>query len=719
MRQEQAQQAARDEKLVPTEDRVKIGKSNLRMDPTLTQKEETYQVMLDIIKNTPCYNAFLTSADVHVIYMHQFWFTIKRVNKSTFYQFHIDNKTCQIDVELFRDILWICPRVQNQQFTVPPSNDSLFEFLLDLGYKGQLKHISEMYVDHMHQPWRTFGAIINRCLSGKTSSNDRLRPLRIEILWGINHKANVDYAALIWEDLQYQIDYQQSKTFIGISTSLIPPKKGRGKGSQGTKVVGILKKATSASKKKKQNKNVSIRDESSDEESEEHEERLVRKPRAGLRPEVLDEPTGDSTDSDEGAGTSPEVPDEIKDKSEAQYNLEDWGSTDDETFLFNDKEEKPEDISWVSTDDDDFEIDDEEDDASIDIEKTDDERTDTDVEDQLKGVAEINIAEEAEEENTERVEEQKDDEELKADEKQKGDDQARDKQVVVPVSTTQKETPNLLQSTSSHCVPSNFGNQFINSPNASLIGTIPENAEVEINSLLDIQIQQDVPNTQQEPFHAVKVLPYAFKKVLQSHTEELKKELFEKRNYKDVIEESVQANVFNEVNKFLPKFLPQAVKEALEKTPSSLELYDALTWLMLLDEATAKGGDNSDRVLKKRDRGDDQDEDPSAGPNQGMKNRRTRKDDEPSKKTSTTKESSKVKTIDDTPEQSWFNEMVQVEKPPLTFDEIHKFCDGTLQSVHKILHERLLNFKFKDIPLREWTTKDKKRTGIMVNKIDD
>ncbi|GKC97256.1 hypothetical protein Tco_1167531 [Tanacetum coccineum] len=65
--------------------------------------------------------------------------------------------------------------------------------------------------------------------------------------------------------------------------------------------------------------------------------------------------------------------------------------------------------------------------------------------------------------------------------------------------------PNLLQSTSSHSVSSNFGNQFINSPNASLIGTILENAEAEINSLLDIQIQQDVPNIQQEPFHAVKV----------------------------------------------------------------------------------------------------------------------------------------------------------------------------------------------------------------------
>ncbi|GJX96898.1 hypothetical protein Tco_0352696 [Tanacetum coccineum] len=55
-------------------------------------------------------------------------------------------------------------------------------------------------------------------------------------------------------------------------------------------------------------------------------------------------------------------------------------------------------------------------------------------------------------------------------------------------------------------------------------------------------------------------------------------------------------------------------------------------------------------------------------------------------------------------------------------DEIHKFCDRTLQSIRNILHERLLNFKFgynKGMPSREWTTKDKRRTCIMLNKIDD
>ncbi|GJX46155.1 hypothetical protein Tco_0271345 [Tanacetum coccineum] len=54
-----------------------------------------------------------------------------------------------------------------------------------------------MYVDHMHQPWRTLAAIINKCLYGKAASNDRLRKSRIDILWGMFYRENVDYPELI------------------------------------------------------------------------------------------------------------------------------------------------------------------------------------------------------------------------------------------------------------------------------------------------------------------------------------------------------------------------------------------------------------------------------------------------------------------------------------------------------------------------------------------
>ncbi|GJZ26099.1 hypothetical protein Tco_0570352 [Tanacetum coccineum] len=50
------------------------------------------------------------------------------------------------------------------------------------------------------------------------------------------------------------------------------------------------------------------------------------------------------------------------------------------------------------------------------------------------------------------------------------------------------------------------------------------------------------------------------------------------------------------------------------------------------------------------------------------------------------------------------------------------FSDGTLKSVHEILHYRLLNFELgynKDMPKRKWTDKDQHRTDIMVKKIDN
>ncbi|GJW06629.1 hypothetical protein Tco_1569052 [Tanacetum coccineum] len=144
MNQEQIQQASCDEALVPSDDKIKINSTNIRIDLTVTQKEETYQVILDIIKNSACYNAFLVTTDVPEIYMQQFWNTI----------------------------LGISPRVPNEDFIIPPSEESIITFLYELGYKGEINKLASMFVDHMHQPWRTLAAIINKCLLGKTSSND-------------------------------------------------------------------------------------------------------------------------------------------------------------------------------------------------------------------------------------------------------------------------------------------------------------------------------------------------------------------------------------------------------------------------------------------------------------------------------------------------------------------------------------------------------------------
>ncbi|GJU02596.1 hypothetical protein Tco_1112934 [Tanacetum coccineum] len=63
----------------------------------------------------------------------------------------------------------------------------------------------------MHQPWRTFATIINRCISRKTTGLDKLRLSRAQILWEMYHNKNVDFFELLWEDFAFQIDNHFSK----------------------------------------------------------------------------------------------------------------------------------------------------------------------------------------------------------------------------------------------------------------------------------------------------------------------------------------------------------------------------------------------------------------------------------------------------------------------------------------------------------------------------
>ncbi|GKB06420.1 hypothetical protein Tco_0834653 [Tanacetum coccineum] len=164
-----AQQVALDNPLVAPENRVQIGKCNIRIDPIKTPKEITYQVVLDSLALSFLYPTFLITAEVPKIYMHQFWHTITKIKNSSSYKFKLDKKKCTINVEVFRDILQICPRLPNKEFDAPPSDEEIVTFIKELGHRGNIKSATKVVVDQMHQPWRTFATIINRCLSGKTS----------------------------------------------------------------------------------------------------------------------------------------------------------------------------------------------------------------------------------------------------------------------------------------------------------------------------------------------------------------------------------------------------------------------------------------------------------------------------------------------------------------------------------------------------------------------
>ncbi|GKF99986.1 hypothetical protein Tco_0301677 [Tanacetum coccineum] len=142
------QQAKLDLELVPREKRLEIRKCNGRINPGKTQREPTFQVVMNALALTPCYSVFLTTTDVPKVYMHQLWDSIHKHDTS--YRFRIDKKKkFYLNLETFRDIFQIFPRVPGQDFDELPTDEDIVSFFKELGHTGGIKSITDV-VDQMY-----------------------------------------------------------------------------------------------------------------------------------------------------------------------------------------------------------------------------------------------------------------------------------------------------------------------------------------------------------------------------------------------------------------------------------------------------------------------------------------------------------------------------------------------------------------------------------------
>nr|GEY80675.1 hypothetical protein [Tanacetum cinerariifolium] len=164
------QQVALDEALVPSTQRLRIGRSNFRLPSNIQSKESTLQVVYDVLPICPFFKAFLVTADVPEIYM-----------------------------------------IPSQSFNELPFEEEILEFFRFLGYSAQIRTLTDVNINKLFQTWRSFGAVINKCLTGKSSGFDSFRLSQAQILWGLYHRRNIDYAFLIWEDFVYQVEHKNHK----------------------------------------------------------------------------------------------------------------------------------------------------------------------------------------------------------------------------------------------------------------------------------------------------------------------------------------------------------------------------------------------------------------------------------------------------------------------------------------------------------------------------
>nr|GEX32935.1 hypothetical protein [Tanacetum cinerariifolium] len=123
----------------------------------------------------------------------------------------MNNKKHTVDLESFREMLHICPRIPGQAFAELPFEEEILEFIWFLGHGATIRTLTDININKLYQSWRSFAAIINKCLTGKISGYDSLRLSQAQILWGLYHTRSIDYAFLIWEDFMYQVEHKNQK----------------------------------------------------------------------------------------------------------------------------------------------------------------------------------------------------------------------------------------------------------------------------------------------------------------------------------------------------------------------------------------------------------------------------------------------------------------------------------------------------------------------------
>ncbi|GKB60579.1 hypothetical protein Tco_0916765, partial [Tanacetum coccineum] len=210
---------------------------------------------------------------------------------------------------------------------------------------------------------------------------------------------------------------------------------------------------------------------------------------ASITPEVPDESVSIFTTLSEGTGITLGVPDEEKGSSEAKVDcVIDWGLENESDYFEKYKTNDEDEYVEYKARNDEYVHKDEYVHDGADKEMKDAEDDETGKDDAAKADAKkIEKVKGADNQSGIKV--------VNVD--QAKDTSAQDNQATAFVSETSKEMLELPSTSSRLSVSSGFSNQFLNlSSDISLMGVVKDSTDEEINSLLDIQIQQEVPQIQ-------------------------------------------------------------------------------------------------------------------------------------------------------------------------------------------------------------------------------
>ncbi|GKB45585.1 hypothetical protein Tco_0896338 [Tanacetum coccineum] len=627
----------------------------MRIDPTKTPEEPTYQVVLDALALTTCYPAFLITAEVQEIYMHQFWHTITKIKNSPSYKFKLEKKKCIIYVEVVRDILQICPRLPNPEFVIPPSSNlEIVSFIKELSpAEITNRKIQNSTAYKTYLAFATGAATPKKARKFKKPAFPSKKKTFVSIEEPAKKPAKKPAARRQSANVQIR-----DTPGVFVSKNKAPAKAERSKGIELLSKAALLKEARlkKAIKQRKRETNI-------------HQA-------GGSRDTDDDDDYDQQSDYEQTVYDNPRTSDDEEETQEDEFihTPEDYVPTDNETNDVDDEEYDR--INKEMYDDVNVKLRD----AKLDGEgKDDEEMTDTG-----------HVKAEHENVNQEVA----------------GDQVKDDAQATFTATPAIQKTKVPLQSSS---ISSDYATKFLNFDN------IPS-ADTEIILMMDIKVQHEDPSIQTSPLltvpdttlkdvdHSLALCATIKSEVLTAIKEYLGTSLDDalyamlQRHTTDLIkEQSVPTDV---VEKLKHQYKPEKSVKDICKNLILKEPYE---------DAMDKGVTNKSKKRKPDDA--DEDEYPSARLNKGLKRKKTSKDAKPSKKAKSTKSSkgttksqpkstsksaqaeetvfedgdtqvphnqeddmdpewNECKTVDNKPTQKWLSDIAKAEKPSKIFDDL-------------------------------------------------
>ncbi|GJT34109.1 retrovirus-related pol polyprotein from transposon TNT 1-94 [Tanacetum coccineum] len=569
------QQVALDNSLVTLEKRLKIERCNARIQFRKLQREETYQ---------------------------------------------LDKKKCRVDTEVFHEILQICLILPNQEFVELPSEEDLVSFIKELGYSGKCDMLFTIHTDQMHQPWRTFAAIINSLKTYYDFATGKVAPKKArkfkKIASPSRKLSSVKEVELVKKAKRVKRPAKKSTatptTGVVIRDTLgesilkkkAPAKADRGKGIELLLDAALLKDAHLKKALEKSRQETHKLQASGLSEG------------ANFKSEVPDESKAKPFDISEGTSVKPgkDESDDVNDDANDDDN-----ANDDDSGNEDDDDEEQHDEEYES-DDDNENVYEEED---VDLYK--------DVDIRSLGV--------------EHEKERKGDEEM-TDADQNVSQEKSYEYVIenahVTLTSSQK-TESLKQSSS---ISSNFSSKFLILDNAPPVVD-------EVASIMNVKNRQEESSTQAPSFFTMPLT--AIPEISTAHT--------------------ITAPPI--ISMITP--LPQLTTPSPHQQP---ELYDRLVKSYNLDKDLFSSYGNVYSLT--RDREDkNKDEDPPAGSNQGLKKRKTSKDAEPPK-CSKSKESKSSSSKGTKPLPKSSGKSTQAEEPVFEAADIEMQQDQGSEFGHTV-----------------------------------